>query len=171
MDVKMGTHTWWPTATEHKRAHRSADDDRTTTVSLGQRLVGFTWHDPTTKVREKVGKEVSWEVTARDGLLAHYRHFWAPKPTHLSAVLVWLRRLAEWFADYPMFRFFSSSILFCYDAAPDSSTLRLGVIDFGHFELISDGGHDDGFLFGLKQMIMMIEELQQIKEDDQPTPI
>ena len=67
------------------------------------------------------------------------------------------------------YRFFTSSLLVIYDGLDDQSTeIDVRVIDFAHAtyrnmsgETTVYTGPDDGFVFGLKSLIELIEELSK----------
>jgi len=161
MDVKMGTQTYAPNAPAEKIAHQSANDAKTTTPLLGQRLTGYKVYDPATKKTEKVGKEITFTVKTRADLIVHFAKFWGGHKAVIASTLPWLRDLLQWFSEKPTARLYSSSILFCYDPADPKKPVSMRLIDFAHVFPITDGGKDEGYVHGLKEMIKMFEDLSK----------
>lgn len=63
------------------------------------------------------------------------------------------------------FRFYSSSLLFIYDGKqdPDSQPeVRLKMIDFAHVHPIQDNRKDEGYIFGLKNLIEQLEKVKAL---------
>lgn len=79
----------------------------------------------------------------------------------LFKALAWLQELLDWFDAHPTCRFYSSSVLFCWDPSSPSSALSMRMIDFAHVFPIQDGGKDDGYLVGLRHLISMLLDLVQ----------
>jgi len=163
LDVKMGTKTYGPDADADKVAHQSANDAKTTTPSLGQRLTGYKTYNRVTGKSEKTGKEITFKVNTREELVRHFRIFFdnghGVRKDLLNQAVPWLRELQTWFKTKPTARFYSSSVLFTYDGAKDGGSLGLRLIDFAHVFPIKDGGVDDGYVFGIEKMIEMFEEI------------
>ena len=80
-----------------------------------------------------------------------------------------LSRLMAVINQLDSYRFFTSSLLVIYDGLDDQSTeIDVRVIDFAHAtyrnmsgETTVYTGPDDGFVFGLKSLIELIEELSK----------
>ena len=77
-----------------------------------------------------------------------------------------LRAIRAWFAAQSEFRFYGSSLLFLYDAAPAPGAaprVDVRMIDFAHVWPIQDGGgdaRDVGYLLGLDRVIGYLEAVQ-----------
>ena len=159
----MGTQTYGPDATPDKVAHQSANDAKTTTPLLGQRLTGYKTYDRKTGNSEKTGKEITFTVNTRDLLVKHYRIFFdnglGLRKDLLKQAVPWLKELKVWFETQPTARIYSSSVLFTYDGAKDGGSLGIRLIDFAHVFPITDGGRDEGYIFGIGKMIEIFEEL------------
>jgi len=56
-------------------------------------------------------------------------------------------------------KFYSSSLLFVYDGLNNEPHGRLKMIDFAHVFDISDGGHDDSYLYGLEKLVQYFREM------------
>jgi len=163
LDVKMGTRTYGPDATPDKVAHQSANDAKTTTPLLGQRLTGYKSYNRVNGTSDKTGKEITFKVNTREELLRHYKIFFdnghGVRKDLVAQAIPWLKELKVWFETKPTARMFSSSVLFTYDGAKDGGQLGLRLIDFAHVFPITDGGKDDGYIFGIQKMIEIFEEM------------
>jgi hypothetical protein len=161
LDVKMGTKTYGPDAAPDKVAHQSANDAKTTTPVLGQRLTGYKSYNRVANTSEKTGKEVTFTVNTRELLTTHFGKFFnngaGLRKDLLNQAVPWLKELLNWFRTKPTARFFSSSVLFTYDGAVDGGKLGMRLIDFAHVFPITDGGVDDGYVFGIEKMIDIFE--------------
>lgn len=81
----------------------------------------------------------------------------------IEGYLVKLRLLLEYFKKQSNLRFYSSSLLFLYDGIDvnDTPIVDVRMIDFAHVHKIKDGGKDDGYVFGLSNLILHLEKLKE----------
>lgn len=68
---------------------------------------------------------------------------------HILAVL--LRR--------PLFRLYSSSILFVYDQADRAARVRVKMIDFAHAHRVEDGHPDHNYIYGLRFLMSTLQSV------------
>jgi hypothetical protein len=93
----------------------------------------------------------------------------------VDAFMVKLKEVLVYFEKQQAWRFYSSSLLFLYDANDKSATPVVSIkmvsfslskiknqIDFAHAFRIEDGGRDAGYLFGLKNLIKHMEEVRNM---------
>jgi len=165
LDIKMGTQTYAPDAKPDKIAHQGANDAKTTTPTLGQRITGYKTYNAVTGASVKTGKEITFTVNTRDKLVEHVKIFFdngkGVRKDLVKACVPWLRDLQTWFETKPTARLYSSSVLFCYDGASDKVNIGLRLIDFAHVFPIKDNGKDDGYILGLGKMIEIFEEISK----------
>jgi len=163
LDVKMGVKTYAPDAAPEKIAHQSANDAKTTTPALGQRLTGYKTYNRKTNDYNKVGKDVTFAVKTREDLVKHYKIFFdngnGVRKDVVRQYLPWLEELLAWFEKNPTASFYSSSVLFCYEGGKDTGTVRARLIDFAHVFPCKSGERDEGYITGLKHMIQIFKEI------------
>ncbi|KAF2539209.1 hypothetical protein F2Q68_00023130 [Brassica cretica] len=167
MDVKMGSRTWYPEASEEYIRKCLRKDARSTTVSSGFRISGFEVYDH---------KELSfWKPDRKllngikvDGVRLALRKFvssntlsdTSSKPDAAFAssvyggsngVLTQLLELKTWFENQTFYHFNSCSILIIYENESihdDGARAQVKLVDFAH---VHDGNGviDHNFLGGL----------------------
>jgi len=102
-------------------------------------------------------------VNTREELLRHFKIFFdnglGVRKDLVNQAIPWLKELKAWFETKPTARMFSSSVLFTFDGAKDGGQLGIRLIDFAHVFPITDGGKDDGYIFGIQKMIEIFEEM------------
>lgn len=183
MDVKMGSRTWYPDASEEYIQRCLRKDMGTTTVSSGFRISGFEVYDH---------KELSfWKPDRKllrgldvDGAKLALRKFVSsntlsdmgskPDSAFVSSVyggangiLTQLLELKTWFENQTLYHFNSCSILMVYE---NESILKGGddvdarpqvkLVDFAHV-LDGNGVIDHNFLGGLCSFINVIRDILQ----------
>ncbi|KAK8497406.1 hypothetical protein V6N13_000197 [Hibiscus sabdariffa] len=176
LDVKMGSRTWYPEASDDY-IQRCLDKDRTTTtVSLGFRISGLQIYGnkesgfwkPSRKdvlnftvdnVRLVLRKFVSFSVdsnTKPDCCFAH-NVYGGP-----AGILEQLLELKTWFEDQTIYHFNSSSLLILFDKKSlwegRTPFAEVKLIDFAHVEE-GKGVIDHNFLGGLCSFIKFISEI------------
>jgi hypothetical protein len=156
-DIKMGTSSVGEDASPEKKASMGAKDAATTTATLGIRLVGARVYqvdkDDYLQYDKKWGQALKDENFTEN--LAKFFHNGKEYVTEvIDPFLELLKPLEEWFDKQSELRFYSSSLLFIYDGHPDANRkdVRLKMIDFAHVHPIKDGGKDDGYILGLKNL-------------------
>jgi len=162
LDIKMGTQSFGEDAKEEKKAGMIAKDNQTTTVVLGQRITGFrTWKIPKGEYL-KLGKDVTKTISP-DTYLHNLREFFdngeGVRKDVVGIYLEELKKFLTWQEHQSSIRVYSSSLLFVYDAQNKAPNGSVKWIDFAHVFDIKDGGHDEGFLVGLRKLVHYFEEL------------
>lgn len=166
IDIKIGSRTWYPQASEDYVSKCLSKDRRTTSLSLGFRISGLQIYQGEKSGYWKLDRKQIQKFTA-DDVRSVLRKFFSPDGlsydvyTSLSGILAQLLELKSWFEDQTDFHFYSCSVLMIYDAESEMnggnprSTVKL--IDFAHvFE--GNGVIDHNFLGGLCSLIKYISD-------------
>ncbi|KAG2262834.1 hypothetical protein Bca52824_069913 [Brassica carinata] len=142
MDVKMGSRTWYPEASEEYIQKCLRKDARSTTVSSGFRISGF-------------------EVSTPDSAFASSVYGGS------NGVLTQLLELKTWFENQTFYHFNSCSILIIYEnesVHDDGARAQVKLVDFAH---VHDGNGviDHNFLGGLCSFINFIRDILQSSDE------
>ncbi|GMI75680.1 INOSITOL POLYPHOSPHATE KINASE 2 BETA, inositol polyphosphate kinase 2 beta [Hibiscus trionum] len=176
LDVKMGSRTWYPEASDDYIQRCLEKDRTTTTVSLGFRISGLQIYEnkesgfwkPARKdvlsftaddVRLVLGKFVSSNSNANAKPDCCFAHSVYGGP---AGVLEQLLELKTWFEDQTIYHFHSSSLLILFDKESllkgRTRFAEVKLIDFAHVEE-GKGVIDHNFLGGLCSFINFISQL------------
>ena len=180
IDIKMGSQTYEPDATEEKRKRECEKYPPQT--EFGMRIVSFRIYDPTHPDANDNGyrifpKTFGRSLMSTEELLAALRIFFSSPATdspsnlnearlsegHLrkrvvTNILMQLRLLRSWFDDNDSFAFYASSLFLVYDgdtSRGDATSTKL--IDFGHVR--REAGGDPGYRLGLRTLISLLTSL------------
>mmetsp|Transcript_16124 Transcript_16124/g.33227 ORF Transcript_16124/g.33227 Transcript_16124/m.33227 type:complete len:149 (-) Transcript_16124:94-540(-) len=139
-----------------KKAAMREKDLATTTHDLGVRIVGMKYFDSEkgdfVKHDKPWGKALT-KQNIQQSLLSFFNSE-ASKNVTVPAVVEKLREIEAVMEKQQKVRIYSSSILIAYDSAEDSDYKpRVRMIDFAHVHDITDGGHDEGYITGIKNFI------------------
>jgi len=163
MDIKMGISSVGEDATPEKRESMRKKDESTTTVSLGIRICGLRTYLPNKK--EYIVKDKPWGKKVKENAMTEsmgifFNNGNLIRKEVVQAFLAKLKKIQEFFELQKNLRFYSSSLLFIYEGL-DSEPVKVDVrmIDFAHVHEIHDGGRDDGYILGLKNLIKSFEGL------------
>lgn len=184
IDLKMGTETFEPTASDEKKARESSKYP--SQAEFGFRIVGMRFYDPSHVDANSEGfrlfdKNFGRSLRTRDQLLAALRIFFGAglpgpgdsvKSTHidmysstvrrrvLSNALVDLRPIRRWFDENNSLDFRASSLLIIYEGDPgrgNGDVTMTKMIDFSHVRRVADG--DKGYVHGLSTLSHLFTEL------------
>jgi len=163
MDVKMGTTSVGEDATPEKAAVMRSKDVDSTTVTLGLRITGMkVWKEDK---NDFVQYTKSWgrKVTA-ETVTSSLREFFFNGKTFRKdvrdAAVTRLTEILQFIDTQPRFRFYSSSLLFVYDGEVNSQpNLVIKMIDSAHVFPIRDGGKDDGYILGMKNLLQFLSQM------------
>jgi len=165
LDVKIGTTSVGEDATPEKRAAMELKDKGTTTQSLGMRITAMKVYQTATddfKSYEKTwGKKVTTE-TVVESLTKFFDNGEDIRKELVDGFLEILRKILAFFDGQKELRFYSSSVLFLYDGKKTDATPKVDIrmIDFAHVHPVTDDGRDEGYIFGLKNLIERIEKIK-----------
>jgi len=165
LDVKIGTTSVGEDATPEKREAMEKKDRGTTTASLGIRITAMKVYQTKSgdfKSYDKAwGKNVT-EQTIVQSLQTFLDNGEEIRKDLIDGFLEILRKVQAFFEGQRELRFYSSSLLFLYDGKKPEKNPRVDIrmIDFAHVHEIKDGGRDDGYIFGLKNLIAQLEKIK-----------
>jgi len=147
MDVKIGTRTHPPDACAERAAKRNKMALETTSSTLGFRVVGAKFLGPDAIFR-KVGYKHNINIQSVLDVKDLFTQFFCTDVLVRSAING-IDEIAGWMKVQRKFAFYSSSLLFAYDAQDvDKAVVRL--IDFANMSFIQSKEEDIScFLFGL----------------------
>jgi 1D-myo-inositol-tetrakisphosphate 5-kinase/inositol-polyphosphate multikinase len=179
MDVKMGVQTWGEDARPDKAAAEAAKYPPAQRVGL--RVTGMRVWDTSAGEYREHGRSFGYGLDegSLDRAFAEFLWDGAKLRTDVAeGMLTRLEALEAWFESQADFRFYGSSLLFCYDGeggeaaagapqllvrqptgtaseasvAPATPVVDVRMIDFAHVWSIRDGpeGRDEGYLTGLR---------------------
>jgi len=168
LDVKIGVTSVGEDASPEKRESMAAKDKKTTTHSEGLRVTAMKVFQEETAGWVALDKPWGQALKAEDLTAALSRFFDSGVRVHRNiaqSCLALLRPLLLWFQSQAHLRFYSSSLLFLYDGErlPDTPPrVDVKMIDFAHVHPIKEqDGRDDGYLFGLNNLIKHLEKISQ----------
>uniref|UniRef100_A0A6B2LFF6 Kinase n=1 Tax=Arcella intermedia TaxID=1963864 RepID=A0A6B2LFF6_9EUKA len=162
LDIKMGLQSFGEDAKPDKKEAMIAKDKLTTTVTLGQRITGFRTYKIPSSDYHKLGKDVTKKIGTED-FKQHLQSFFdngeGLRKDVVKVLLPQVKEFLAWQKSQSAIRVYSSSLLFVYDALNKEPHGYVKWIDFAHVFDIKDGGHDDGFIFGLEKLVAYFEEI------------
>ncbi|EGC28806.1 hypothetical protein DICPUDRAFT_159700 [Dictyostelium purpureum] len=181
-DIKMGTQTYDSSASAEKIRLEQEKSSKTTTKPLGIRFCGAKVVGPSGK-KEKLskvwGKKLSPNNIFEEGIK---KFFTNPERSESENQLIvkeflnLLNKLLQVFKNNEKLAFYSSSLLFVYgpidhdsvNSKPTTSITPLGntglgvtmkMIDFAHVDELTPPQKDDGYIFGLNNLIGFLNKL------------
>ncbi|KAI4305653.1 hypothetical protein L6164_029008 [Bauhinia variegata] len=186
-DVKIGSRTWYPEASEDYIRKCLQKDRKTSTISLGFRISGMKifgskdsgFWKPERKFLQNLSSEdaklvlkkfVSSNVPADNGEQPDCS-FVSDVFGGSSGILAQLLELKQWFEVQTIFHFYSCSVLMVYEKVPvvkgDSSGADRAVVKLVDFAHVQDGKGviDHNFLGGLCSLIRFISDILATQED------
>jgi len=164
MDIKMGTTSAGEDADPVKRAEMEKKDNESTTVALGMRITGMKVYKADKGEFQQFSKSWGRKVTPetmKDALATYFSDGIKLRKDILRLFFEKLEPINKWFENQFKLRFYSSSLLFVYEGDTSREpVVKLRMIDFAHVFPINDGGKDDGYLCGLKNLKKYLHELE-----------
>lgn len=180
IDIKIGSRTWYPGASEDYFQKCLPKDRKTTSLSLGFRISGLQVYRSEESGFWKPSKKLVQSFTVEDVRLVLRKFVSSDVGSGLdkdifpdcslasriygglSGVLAQLLELKKWFEDQTIFHFNSCSVLILYEK---ESALRgktggavVKLVDFAHV-LDGKGIIDHNFLGGLCSLIKFISDI------------
>eukprot|EP01018_Ginkgo_biloba_P016045 Gb_01131 [translate_table: standard] len=184
IDIKIGSRTWYPEASEEYINKCLEKDRQTTSLLVGFRISGMQVYDASTKSTWKAKKKWCKHLDT-EGVSMALKRFVSLNPSSdtdpdgslapviydgSGCILQQLQELKAWFEEQTHFRFHSSSILLIYEGDPlatdeiahsiDFTKYKISVklIDFSH---VLDGQNiiDHNFLGGLCSLIKFLSQI------------
>lgn len=180
-DVKIGSRTWYPQASEDYRAKCLRKDRASTSVTLGFRISGLQIYQGEKSGYWKPDRKKQIQKFTVDDVRSVLKKLISSNQSGyngLSGILRQLLELKSWFEDQTDFHFYSCSLLLIYDGESEENggnpQPMVKLIDFAHvFE--GHGVIDHNFLGGLCSLIKFISETLapssiKLKRLDAPAP-
>ncbi|CAN8264743.1 unnamed protein product [Cochlearia groenlandica] len=188
MDVKIGSRTWYPDASQEYFSKCIKKDRETTTVSLGFRVSGFRVFDHQESGFWRAEKKLVLGYNADGARLALRKFVSSNSPAGSNSlpncafaaevyggsdgILSQLLELKAWFETQTMYHFNSCSILMVYEnesilmnGGDGALRAQVKLVDFAHV-LDGNGVIDHNFLGGLCSFIKFIKDILQSDETD-----
>ena len=159
VDIKLGTCTVAPDASWPKRVSHLLKDRKTTTRSLGVRIIGTRTPPPAGGDGEAVVRNKDFGKRLRPSQMgcALRAAFSADGELCTSAVREFARCLEELLVvltTAPHWRFVSSSLLFVFEPEGGMPP-QLRLIDFAHAYPLRSASADHGVLYGLRNLLRL----------------
>ncbi|OQR86580.1 inositol polyphosphate multikinase [Achlya hypogyna] len=158
MDIKVGTKSYEPTASEAKIALEQAKFPLQATV--GFRLLGFQTHrrGACERYDRSFCKALQTMPDVLDAVVKYFPDDPAARAVVVAKLMTKLEALLSWLETNVCYHFIASSLLFVYDAAsPESCDVRL--IDFAHVQLDATT-RDEGVITGVTTLLEMFASFQ-----------
>ncbi|KAI3836866.1 hypothetical protein MKW98_005199 [Papaver atlanticum] len=179
MDIKMGSRTWYPQASEDYIMKCLQKDRESTSVALGFRISGLQTFESEKLGYWKLDRDAVQDFTLEDVKLT-LKRFVSSNPSSNAepdcllastiyggsdGILAQLLELKAWFEDQTIHHFYSCSILTVYEKAgvgEKGSRSRTGaevkLVDFAHV-VDGKGVIDHNFLGGLCALIKFVSDI------------
>jgi len=165
LDVKIGRQSYGEDATPEKIEAMGQKDKNSTTYPLGARITAMKVYNVNSGDYVKKGKKDGQSVTVEgfQAALSEYFHNGVTLRKNLiPSFLEKVEKVRDWIENQGDVRLYSSSLLFLYDGDESSEDIRteLRIIDFAHVHKIQDGGKDDGYIFGINNLIKTLRDIE-----------
>ncbi|XP_010272712.1 PREDICTED: inositol polyphosphate multikinase alpha-like [Nelumbo nucifera] len=175
IDIKIGSRTWYPQASEDYFQKCIKKDRETTSLSLGFRISGLQVYESEKSGFWKPDKKCTQSFTLKD-VRSVLRKFVSSNPSSdaipdcsfasvvyggSTGILAQLLELKAWFEDQTIFHFYSCSVLMVYEkeeAMKGKPGAEVKLVDFAHV-LEGKGIIDHNFLGGLCSLIKLVSEI------------
>jgi hypothetical protein len=131
LDVKMGSRQYGLRPTAVKRQSKERKAVASTSATYGIRLAGYKRWDEATQQYDVKSKIECRHFSLKE-LEVHVALFLGHRSQLKRALAEQLRHLRHIFSQQTVFRFFTSSLLFVYDATRPVETCRIAMVDFAY---------------------------------------
>ena len=180
LDLKIGTETYEPDATDEKRS-REMNKYHPQQTDFGFRMVAMRIYDPSNAKAGKGGyvyypKQFGRSLDTRESVKDALRTFLGgenlPKDikkkrsSAIIRIVSKLKLIRGWFRDNDVLAFYGSSILIIYEGETDEKKETGNVqLDMGRAKMIDFGrvrrqpGGDPGYRKGINTLIVLLEEI------------
>jgi len=160
LDIKMGTSSVGEDASPEKKEAMQKKDMGTTTHSLGIRITAMKVYQHDKQDYVSYGKDWGKNITAEnfvENLKVFFHNGKEVRGSLIPLFVEKLKKVQDWINSQRSLRIYSSSLLFIYDGEEGNDDVELKMIDFAHVHEITDGGQDDGYITGMKNLIEVIQ--------------
>ncbi|CAN6469978.1 unnamed protein product [Victoria cruziana] len=176
MDVKIGSRTWYPGASDEYVDKCVEKDETSTSLKLGFRISGLQVYQNEESGLWKPGRRWAKGILSADQVRSVLRAFVSSTATSTSpdcalapavfggpaGILAQLLELKQWFEKQTCYHFYSSSLLLMYGwdetEGARSVTASVKLVDFAHV-VDGEGVIDHNFLGGLCSFIKFVEDV------------
>ncbi|KAL3937717.1 MAG: hypothetical protein SGBAC_007227 [Bacillariaceae sp.] len=165
VDVKMGTQSFEPDATDEKKVKEAAKYPQQ--ADFGLRIVAMRVYNPSNTNANDSGyacysKHYGRSLSTRRKLKEALQAFLSARCTveSISSILKKLEEIKAWFLKNDSFCFYSSSILIVYEGDDECKELNpptVKMIDFAR--VCKQRGGDEGYLVGLSTLMTLLHEI------------
>jgi len=166
IDVKLGTQSYEPDATDEKKRREAAKYPQQT--DFGLRIVAMRVYNPSDTSADKGGftrfsKHDGRSLSTRGKVKDAFRKFFGvERPSEsITLVLQQLQAIEAWFLGNDSFCFYSSSIMIVYEGdnrCKDPSPATAKMIDFARVR--KQRGGDKGYRVGLRTLMTVLQEIK-----------
>jgi len=171
LDIKLGTRQHGDDASDDKKKRHMMKCATTTSQPLGIRICGQLVYQPLTQTYRHSDKYSGRKLTS-DTIEPNIGEFFNNgtkfRKDSLDKIILKLKELCRVMEqEQNHYRFYSTSLLLIYEGNIDEKDKEVDIrmIDFAHtFELEEGIKQDDGYLFGLKNFVQLMENIQKSHE-------
>jgi len=170
-DIKIGTRQYGDDATPDKRSRHMRKCAATTSGQIGVRLCGQVVWQPATRTYTRVDKYQGRSMTVEVLKKTISNFFWNGKTynTHiLQKFIAKLKALLAISQSELNYRLYSTSLLLLYEGSENPlypTDVDIKMIDFAHAFEKTGKTNDDGYVYGLGNLIQMLENIQEEKRE------
>lgn len=161
MDLKIGIRAYGDDATDKKRQSQTEKSKNTTSFSTGLRICGCQGYSLVKGDYWQLHKYEGRKLTKETLPLAFYNFFHSQISLRKDVIKIVIDDLYKILdvVKREEFRLYSSSLLLVYDAVSETPKVFLKMIDFSHTFSTESKEIDDGYVFGIKNLIHLLENL------------
>lgn len=191
LDIKVGTRAYGDHADALKIQGQVNKVNATTSGSLGVRLMGVKVYQPNTRNYVQIDK-YEGRRASKEQFVSHLETYFrsstgALKTKVIAGFVERLQELLRAFTEEVVYRLYSTSLLFVYEGDEEveeqeqkesldggkegdscGTRMELKMIDFAHTYLLENRDQDDGYVWGLTNLINILEDLPH-KQPPQPS--
>jgi len=171
LDIKLGTRQHGDDASAEKKKRHMAKCASTTSQPLGIRICGQLVYQPSHESYRHTDKYFGRKLTSNtieSNISEFFNNGYSFRKDALDKIILKLRELYRVMdKEQNHYRFYSTSLLLIYegDLLAKEKEVDIRMIDFAHtFGLEEGEEQDDGYLFGLKNFIQLMENIQKSRE-------
>jgi len=161
MDLKIGIRAYGDDATPKKKQSQTIKSKQTTSFATGLRVCGCQGFSVVKNEYWQLHKYEGRKITPETLPLAFAKFFHNGDTLRRDVIQIFIERLYGLLdvVKRAEFRFYSTSLLLVYDGVSESPEVFLNMIDFSHTFAIESKEIDDGYVFGIENLLKLLEGL------------